>query len=45
MAELKEEIVSEIERKPYLWWKYIGDIFFLWELGEKKLKEFIEYLN
>ena len=45
MAELEEEILSEIELKPYLWWRYIDDIFFLWEHGEEKFKEFIEYLN
>ena len=45
MAELEEEILSEIELKPYLWWRYIDDIFFLWEHGEEKLKRFIEYLN
>ena len=45
MAELEEEILSEIELKPYLWWRYIDDIFFLWEYGEEKLKDFIEHLN
>ena len=44
-SELEEEILSEIELKPYLWWRYIDDIFFLWEHGEEKLKKFIEYLN
>ena len=30
MTELEEEILSEIEQKPYLWWRrYIDDIFFL----------------
>ena len=37
--------LSEIELKPYLWWRYIDDIFLLWEHGEEKLKEFIEHLN
>ena len=45
MAELEEEILSEIELKIYLCWRYIDDIFFLWEHGEEKLKKFIEYLN
>ena len=45
MAKLEEEILSEIELKPYLWWRYIDSIFFLWERGEEKLKNFIEYLN
>ena len=31
--------------KPYLWWRYIDDIFFLWKHGEEKLKEFMEHLN
>ena len=34
MAELEEKILSEIEPKPYLWWRYIDGIFFLWEHGE-----------
>ena len=45
MAELEEEILREIELKPYLWWRYVDDIFFLCEHGEEKLKKFIEYLN
>ena len=45
MARLDKEILSEKELNPYLWWRYIDDIFFLWELGEEKLKKFIEYLN
>ena len=44
MAELEEKILSEIELKPYLWWRYIDDIFFLWEHREEKLK-FIEHLT
>ena len=45
MAELEEEILSEIELKPYLRWRYRDDIFFLWEHGEEKLKGSIEHLN
>ena len=28
MVELEEEILSEIELKSYLWWRYVDDIFF-----------------
>ena len=45
MAELEEEILREVELKPYLWWWYIDDIFFVWEHGEERLKEFIDVLN
>ena len=31
MVELEEEILAETKLKPYLWWRYIDDIFFLWE--------------
>ena len=45
MTKLEEEILREVELKPYLWWRYIDDIFFIWEHGEEKLKEFIDVLN
>ena len=45
MAELEEEIIKESEYKPCLWWRYIDDIFFLWEHGENKLKSFIDKIN
>ena len=45
MAELEEEILRKVELKPYLWWRYIDDIFFIWEHGEEKLTEFIDALN
>ena len=44
MAELEEEILREVELNPYLWWRYIDDIFFIWEHGEENLKEFIDVL-
>ena len=31
MVELEEEILREVELKLYLWWRYIDDIFFIWE--------------
>ena len=45
MAALEEEILSKIELEPYLWWRYIDDIFFRFEHGEEKLKKFIVHLN
>ena len=45
MAELKEEILRKAEFKPYLWWRYNDDIFFLCEHGEEKLKRFIDNIN
>ena len=45
MAELEEEIIKESAYKPHLWWRYIDDIFYLWEHGENKLKSFIDKIS
>ena len=45
MAELEEKIIKESGYKPYLWWWYIDDIFFLWEHGENKSKSFLDKIN
>ena len=45
MAELEEKILEKVDNKPYLWWRYIDDIFFIWEHGEEKLRNFVETLN
>ena len=45
MAQLEEKILRKPECKPYLWWRYFDDIFFLWEHGEEKLKSFIDNFN
>ena len=28
-----------------IWWRYIDDIFFIWEHGEESLKVFIEQVD
>ena len=45
MAELEETILKIVDNKPYLWWRYIDDIFSIWEHGEKKSRNFVETLN
>ena len=45
MTDLDEEIMKESEYKPYLWWRYTENIFFLWKHCENKLKSFIEIVN
>ena len=45
MADLEERILEDIEQQPHIWWRYIDDIFFIWEHGEDSLKQFIETLN
>ena len=45
MADLEERTLKDIELRPSLWWRYVDDIFFIWEHGEDSLKQFIEILN
>ena len=35
-SSLFDAILKEADFKPYLWWRYINDIFFLWKHGEEK---------
>ena len=41
MAELEEEVLSEIELKPYPWWRHLLP----WRHGKENLKEFTEQMN
>ena len=45
MADLEEKILSASEKKPMIWWRYIGDIFFIWEHGQESLENFLNQLN
>ena len=29
MAALEEKILGKVKKKPNVWWRYIGDIFFI----------------
>ena len=45
MGDLEEKILESSPLKPLVWWRYIDDIFFLWEHGEESLKLFLDHLN
>ena len=45
MAYLEESFLDTQTRKPYLWLRYIDDIFIIWLHSEKDLKDFISNLN
>ena len=45
MAGLEEEIFKNPKFKPFLWLRYLDDIFCLWTEVVDKLKEFFNYLN
>ena len=45
MPDLEKRILEDIELQSCLWWRYVDDVFFIWEHGEDSLKHFIETLN
>ena len=45
MGDLEERTIQNCSFKPLVWWRYIDDIFLLWQHGEEKLKEFLDILN
>ena len=40
MADLEKRLLSDIDLKHYISWRYIDDIFLIWEHGEESLKVF-----
>ena len=45
MSLLEERLLETSPLKPQVWWRYIDDIFLLWEHGEESLKAFLNHLN
>ena len=33
--ETNKQICGKVKNKPSVWWRYIDDIFFIWEHGER----------
>ena len=40
MDSLEEDMLNNSLLKPLVWWRYIDDIFVMWEHGEEELKKF-----
>ena len=45
MADLEEHLFGIFEKTPMIWWRYIDNIFFIWEHGQESLRDFIDQLN
>ena len=37
IADFEKKMLEYFEKKPLIWWRYIDDIFFIWEHGEEFL--------
>ena len=44
MGDLEENLIAQFPLKPYLWRRYIDDIFMVWAHREDKLEDFINHI-
>ena len=42
MGDLEGRILQDCSFKSLVWWRYIDDIFLLWEHWEEQLKEVLD---
>ena len=45
MGDFEVKALEGATLKPWVWWRYIDDVFLIWEHGEDSLDKFIDYLN
>ena len=45
MGHLKEQFVYTYHLKPFIWKRFIDDIFFVWTYGQDELDKFVHHLN
>ena len=45
MDEMKTSFLKTQQLQPFIWLRYIDDIFFIWTHGEEQLKLFLKDLN
>ena len=45
MSSLVEEMLSRSEIRPWIWYRYIDDVFVIWTHGEGRLASFLEHIN
>ena len=45
MDQVETEFLAKEFLKPWVWLRYIDDIFFVWNQGEESLQQFLEQLN
>ena len=45
MDESEQDFLQTQDHQPFLWLRYIDDIFFIWTHGKKKLQNFLQKLN
>ena len=45
MDYIEREFLKSEKIQPWIWFRYIDDIFFIWKTSEKELDKFLNHLN
>ena len=45
MFDLERKLLREYHLSPWVWWRFLDDIFIIWLHDEEKLKDFFSYAN
>ena len=45
MAEWEQQVMTKVTYKPDIWFRYLDDIYFLWNYGKEHLEDFFKILN
>ena len=45
MDYMENQFLKNEQIQPWIWFRYIDDIFFIWTASEKELDDFLEQLN
>ena len=45
MYVLEIRMLKECEFKPWVWWRFLDDIFFIWLHGIERLQEFLKFID
>ena len=45
MDDLETKMLQEFHQKPFVWWRYIDDVFLIWQHGKESLQKFWDHIN
>ena len=45
MYEFETNFLKTLKLQPFVWFRYIDDVFFIWTHGKEELKNFMKELN
>ena len=45
MAKLEETLPTQATSSPRIWWRYIDDVFAIWDKEQNELENFLQQIN